>query len=95
MVIRVGVVFVLRHCNPRGTARFNTCAAQMFFRLVVVDEQLSVLSVAARLLASVLYDVENGGCLAENGVHFLQGAVGGFRVEKVDHGDDEGVSSWR
>lgn len=87
------MVLVLHHNSTCGTTGDDTHATEMFLRLVVVDEQLSVLSETAGLVASTLYDVEDGGCLAEDGVHFLQGAVGSFRVEKVDHGDDEGVSS--
>ena len=86
------MLLVLHHRRVRDTAGEDASATDMFIRLVVVDEQLSVLSVTARLLAGTLYYVEDVCRLAEDGVHFLQGAVGGLRVEEVDDGDDEGVS---
>jgi hypothetical protein len=65
----------------------------MFLSLIVVDKQLSILSVAARLLASTLDDGEDRVCLAEDGVHLLQRAIGGFWIKEVDDWNDEGVAA--
>jgi hypothetical protein len=43
-------------------------------------------------LLGFLDDVEDAGCLAEDAVHFFEGAVGGLGVEEVDDREDEGVA---
>jgi hypothetical protein len=95
IVIRVRMVLVLNHGCASSTSRDNTDATHMLLRLVVVDKQLSVLAVAAGFFTSSLDDGEDRVGLAENGVHLLQGAVGGFGVEEVDDGDDESVAVLR
>ncbi len=64
----------------------------MLVRLVVVDEQFALFAVASRFLAGDCDDGEVGVAFAEDAVHFFQGAVGGFGVEDVDDGEDEGVA---
>lgn len=62
--------------------------------LLVVDEQLAVLAVAARQLAGHAHDVEvrlRAGDLVEDGVHLLERAVGRLGVEEVHRGHHEGV----
>ena len=60
--------------------------------VVVRDEQLAVLAVAARLVARHADDVEDGGGFVEDGVHLLEGSVRGLGVEEVGYGDDGGVA---
>lgn len=65
--------------------------------LVVSDEKVAVLVVAAGLLLGNADQREDVGCLVEDGVHLLKRSVGGFRVEevngrengKVDDGEDD------
>ena len=64
----------------------------MFLRLFVIDEQFSLLTIPSRLIARDFDKGEVGAAFAEDGVHFFQGAVGGFGVEEVDDGEDEGVA---
>ena len=64
----------------------------MLVRLFVVDEQFALFAVASRLVAGDCDDGEVGVAFAEDAVHFFQGAVGGFGVEDVDDGEDEGVA---
>lgn len=40
----------------------------------------------------VAYDIEVRRRFAENAVHFFEGAVGSLGIEKVDHGEDEGIN---
>ena len=70
----------------------------MFLGLIVRDQQLAVLAVAARLVVRDLDDGEPARgtvCFAEDGVHFFEGAVGGFGVEEVGYGNDEGITTGR
>lgn len=60
-------------------------------RIIVTDKQLAILSVTSGHLVGDLDDVEDACCFVEDFVHFFEGAVGGFWVEEVDAGDDEGV----
>lgn len=64
----------------------------MLLPLFVIDERFSLLAVPSRLLAGCLHQGEVGAAVAEDGVHFFQGAVCGFGVEEVDDGDYEGVA---
>lgn len=68
-----------------------TGAAQMLFGILVVDEELSVLAVAVRLVAGNRDDVEDAGRILEDSVHLLQGPVGGLGIEEINDGEDEGV----
>jgi hypothetical protein len=79
-----------RHARP--PLADDTRASKVLLTLIVVDEDLTVLTVAAGFLFRGLDDGEDVAGLLEDGVHFLEGAVGGFGVEEVDHGDYEGVS---
>lgn len=65
---------------------------EMLVRLGVVDEQLSILAVAEWFVARNLHQSPDGFGLVEDCVHFFEGAVCCFRVEVVDHGEDEGVA---
>jgi len=67
-------------------------AAQVVLGLGVVDEQLAVLAVAARLLPGDAHDIPDRLGLAEDDVHLLERPVGGLGVEEVHDGDDEGIS---
>ena len=70
-------------------------AAEMLEMLVclgVVDEQLAILAVAAWFLARNPDNGPDGFGLVEDCVHFFERAVGCFRVEEVDDGEDEGVT---
>lgn len=60
-------------------------------RLQIVDQQLTVLSVASGLVVRNADDVEDIRRLVEDLVHLLERAVRGLGVEEVDAGDDEGV----
>ena len=67
----------------------------MLLRFLVVDEELSLLAIAPRLITGDFHEGEVGVAFAEDGVHFFQGAVCGFRVEEVDDWEDEGVAAGR
>lgn len=66
--------------------------AQVLLGVFVVDEEFAVLAVAVGLVSGDGDHVENAGGLVEDGVHFLEGAVGGLGVEEVDDGEDERVA---
>ena len=66
----------------------------VLFRLLVRDEQLAVLAVAAGLVARHVDDLEVGGGavhFVEDGVHLLERPVRRLRVEEVDARHHEGV----
>lgn len=65
---------------------------QMLLGVLVVDKKFSVLPVAVGLVAGHGDKAEDGRCLVEDDVHFLQGSVGCLWVEEVDHREDEGVA---
>lgn len=67
----------------------------MFLCLLVIDQQLAFAAEAARLLMRDAHDREPRVAFAENRVHLLEAAAGRFRVEKIDDGDDKGVSVLR
>lgn len=63
-------------------------------RLLVLDEQLAVLAVAAGFAAGDAHDAEPAlgpGSLVEDGVHLLERAVRRLGVEEVDGRHHEGV----
>ncbi len=64
----------------------------MLLRLLILNQQFPFLPIPSRLLPRDLDDREVGVAFAEDAVHFLEGAVGGFGVEEVDAGDHEGVA---
>lgn len=68
------------------------CAALVLLGLVVIDQELAVLAVTMRLVASDADHLEDRVGLAEDGIHLLQGAVCGHGVEEVDGWDDSGVA---
>ena len=86
-VLDVGGAGLGQHVGPGDRG-----APAVLVRLLVVDEQLAVLAVAARLVARDLDDGEDGVALVEDGVHFLERAVGGFGVEEVDDRVDGSVT---
>lgn len=69
-----------------------TSTAQVIFRLSVIDEQLTILAVAARLIPCNLDKVPNRCGLVEDVIHLLQRTVGSLRVEEVDDGEDKSVT---
>lgn len=86
LIVWVGMSLVAALlANVAGTA-------EVLVGLGVVDEQFTVLAVATGLVARNLDQTPYGLGLAEDGVHFFQGAVRGFGVEQVDDGEDEGVA---
>ncbi len=64
----------------------------MELRLLIINKRFSVFAVSSRFIACYFDNVEDGGCFAEDDVHFFEGAVGGFGVEEVDAGEYEGVA---
>lgn len=88
--------------SPSQPALLNTTSTnntslslRMFLGLIILDQQLPTLPIAARLIVRDLHDREPACCafgFAEDAVHFFEGAVGGFRVEEVGYGDYEGVA---
>jgi hypothetical protein len=77
----------------------------MLLRLLIINQRIPTLIISMRHLARYLDHIEaafdgtpdtRGGlggfvCFDEDAVHFFEGAVGRFRVEEVDDGEDEGV----
>ena len=70
----------------------DTCPPFSHIRILVLDEQLSILAVAVRLFLRNLDNREDGVAFGENGIHLFEGAIRGFRVEEVDGWDDEGIA---
>ena len=68
-----------------------TCSPHVVLRLLVIDQHLTILAIPVRFLVGDLHDCKDRVALLEYDVHLLQRAVGGFRVEEIDHGDNEGV----
>lgn len=66
----------------------------MFLRLLIPNKQLTTLAVTLGLLLRDPHDRKDAVAFPEDGIHFFQGAVGGFGVEEPDAGDDEGVSGF-
>lgn len=89
VVVCVGVGLVGDNALFAGNM---TSTAQVIFRLSVIDEQLTILAVAARLISCNLDKVPNRCGLVEDVVHLLQRTVGGLRVEEVDDGEDKSVT---
>lgn len=65
---------------------------RMFLRLLIVDQRLALAAKPARFRSSDAHNREARVAFAEDGVHLLEAAAGGFGIEEVDDGDDEGVS---
>lgn len=68
----------------------------LLVNLVDGDEELTVLAVSVRLNPGLLDDSESTSQardLAEDGVHLLQGTVGGLGEEEVHRRNDDGVDS--
>ena len=71
----------------------------MLLRLLITNQQLPIPPIPSRFLPRNFHDLNPRpkpvsvcrGRFAEDGVHFFEGAVGGFGVEEVDDGEDEGV----
>jgi hypothetical protein len=72
--------------------RDMTGTAEVLVGMSVVNEQFTVLAIAARLITSNLDNTEDGLGLAEDRIHLLQGAVGRLRVEEIHNREDEGVA---
>lgn len=65
----------------------------MHIGILIVYDQLAVFTVPAGLFFGDLDSVVPTCTLAEDGVHFLERAVGRFRIVEVDHWDDEGIAA--
>lgn len=61
----------------------------------VVDgvQEFSLLAVHVWFVFGGAHEVEDAGGLAEDAIHLLQRAAGGFGVEEVGDGEDESVTS--
>lgn len=70
----------------------NGAETAVFFGLLVVDEDLTVLAVAARRIPRSAHQAEHRIRVEEDAIHLLEGAVCGLREEEVYHGHDEGVA---
>lgn len=90
VIVWVGVVLV--RDGGLLVGHVAGAAAQVVRGLGVVDEQLAVLAVAARLLPGDAHDIPDRLGLAEDDVHLLERPVGGLGVEEVHDGDDEGIA---
>ena len=64
----------------------------MLIGILVIDEQLTMFAVPARLLPSNTDHVKDGGCLVENDVHLFERSAGSFGKEEVSYGDDDEVA---
>ena len=68
----------------------------MNLRLFVIDQNFAMFSISAWLNIGLMYNSEpafQARGFLEDDVHFFEGAVGGFGVEKVNGGEDEGVTA--
>lgn len=91
-VVRVGMRLVHGSDGIVLLASDSADSTHVLLGLVVVDQDFTVLTIAARVVASNLHDAEDGVGLAEDGVHFLQRPVGSLGVEEVTHWCNEGVA---
>lgn len=89
MIRRVGMIFV---ANALLHISDTTDVMEVLVCLGIVDEQLSILAVASRLVACNPHQRPDGFGLVEDCVHFFQGAIRCFGVEEVDDGEDKGVT---
>lgn len=64
----------------------------MLLRLIIINQQLSILPKPLGFISSDFDGGEVGVAFAKNGIHFFEGAIGGFGVEEVDDWEDECVS---
>lgn len=78
--------------TPRTFFRPDARTPLMLLRFLVVDKEFAVFAVAARFRVRDADNGEDGRRLEEDAVHLFEGAVGGFWVEEVDDGEDEGVA---
>lgn len=62
------------------------------FDVVDCVEELAFLAVHVWFVAGGADEIEDAGGFAEDAVHFFEGAAGGFGVEEVGDGEDEGVA---
>lgn len=89
------LINILHAPTPRLIMRHASRTRSMFLRILIINKQLTILAIPSRLVPCNSHDVEPAGQsafgLAEDVVDFLEGAVGGFRVEEVDDGENESV----
>ena len=64
----------------------------MFIRFIVSDQIIALFIETVRFVLGSRDHGEDVFGLAEDRVHLLQGAIGGFGVEEVYHGEDECVT---
>ena len=65
----------------------------MLLRLLVVDEQFSLLAIPSWFITGDFHDGEVGVAFAEDAIHLFQRAVCGFRVEEVNDWEYEGIAA--
>ncbi len=70
----------------------STRSPLMLLGLLIVDQQFSFFAETSWLIAGDFDGGEVGVAFAKDAIHFFEGAVGGFWVEEVDDGEDEGVA---
>lgn len=73
----------------------NTTPPSMALSILIINQQLSMLSIPSRLISCYLNDFEPAfqptRGLAEYIIDFFKRTIGGLWVEEVDDGEDEGV----
>jgi len=90
--IKINILHTSNHRFVSSTSH-TIRPESMFFRRFIVDKQLSVLSIAQRLILGCINDAEPAPpatlCFAEYDVDFFEGAVSGFGVEEVNDWEDK------
>merc|ERR1712093_103421 len=66
-----------------------TMPPPMLVRLLILDQQLSILIEPARLIPGLLDSRQNRLRLHEDVVHLFEGSIGSLGVEEVDDREDE------
>ena len=57
------------------------------------EQKFAIIVITPRFIGRDTYEREYGLGFAKDDIHFLEGAVRGFRVEEVDDGEDKGAVS--
>ena len=73
----------------------NGAEATVFLGILVVDEDLAIFAVSAWSIGCCADQAPHRLGVVEDGVHLLEGAVGGLGEEEVDDGNNEGVARFR
>ena len=69
-----------------------TMPPPMLVRLLILDQQLSILIEPARLIPGLLDSRQNRLRLHEDVVHLFEGSIGSLGVEEVDDREDECIA---